>query len=227
MRRGSKTKKIRILQTTQNNVVIPTAELIKDKGVDLRILACISTISNVDDWTAEGSNERYCSIAKLNKNLSNISELLKLDRTKLMQRIRDIRDVGSDEFKTAERSCENKMTSCVEIRYVSGGFVVIDCALLEKLVSTLSKNAFKLYINLLWLCKDKSSKGYIEKAISQEYLCEIIGLSKSSTKTVRKLEQELIDNNLLSTRVEWESSMTYKLNMTKPRKKKYYKLLCA
>lgn len=215
------TNEKKTLQSTQTSVVIPTAELVKEKKVDLRVLACVSAISNVDDWSKEGSNTRHCTVKKLNKNLENMSELMNLDRAKLMKRIRDMANSGSCEFKLVKRECEGAMTPCVEISYSSGGFITIECGLLEGLLSTLSNNAFKLYINLLWLCRDGLNNKSIEKAISQEYLCQSIGLAKSSTKTIRKLENELIDNNLLLTRVVWETVAT------KLRLKKYYKLLSA
>lgn len=37
----------KVFRTTQNNIVIPTGTLIKTKGTDIRILACISSISGV------------------------------------------------------------------------------------------------------------------------------------------------------------------------------------
>lgn len=228
MRKGkiySMKNSTRMLKTTQSSVVIPTAELVKNKTIDLRVLACISAISNVDNWAKKGSNERYCSIAKLNKNLDSISELLKMDRKKLMRSIRRTAGVGSSEFMTIKRECENQMTSCVEIRYGSGGFVTMECGVLEELVSTLSKNAFKLYVNLLWLCKDTAKNVFVERQLTQEFLLELIGLSKTSKRRIKEAEDELIENKLIEVSTKWEVGMNEDLTSSIPITKKYYKIV--
>lgn len=214
----------RILPTTQNSVVVPTSELIKKKGIDLRVLACISAISNVDDWSREGDNNRYCSVDKINSNLDNLCNLLDIDRTKLMRRIREIIKVDSYEFKKVQREVDAKQASCVEIKYESGGFITIDCGVLEGLVSNLSNNAFKLYVNLLWLCKDVNKNQFIERQLTQEFLLPLMGLAKSSKRVIRIAEAELVEKNLIEVRTKWETKIRGDFEGVVPVAKKYYKI---
>ena len=65
-----------LVRTTQNNVVVPTKELIKNKNTDFRVLLSISTISNVDNTTISGSNSRYCSIRKVYRNMYKLCNCL-------------------------------------------------------------------------------------------------------------------------------------------------------
>lgn len=214
----------RLLNTTQTSVVIPTNEIIKNKNSDLRVLACISAISNVDNWLKQGDNSRYCSVNKLNNNLDNICKLLSLDRVMLMRRVRSMISLESEEFKTVKREFNNIKTSCIEINYSSGGFITIDSEILEKLVSTLSEKAFKLYVNLLWLCKDNEKNKFIERQLTQDYLLELIGLSKNSGKSIRRYEKELVDNNLVEIRTRREIEFSNDFNYSTPVTKKYYKI---
>lgn len=217
----------RILHTTQNSIVVPTQTLIKDKRVDLRVLTCVSAISNVDNFLQSGNNVRYCSIKKLNNNLDTIGNLLTMDKGKLMKKVREIAGINSEEFCTRKRMCEQEMTSCIEINYKSGGFITIEYEIMERLVSTLGNNAFKLYINLLWLCKDNTTNRYVERQLTQEFLLGLIGLSKNSKRLLKKAEDELIENNLIQIKTKWETELNDDLTTSTPITKKYYKIVNA
>lgn len=217
---------LKFLRTNQENIVVPTEEIIKHKGSNLILLACVSTITNVDDWTQNGDNSRYCSIERLNKNLNYISELLNINKTKVVRDLKKLSEIGSEEFKLVEREYNGRKVPCVEINYKSGGFVSIDNRILETLLSyNITLNAFKLYINLLWLCRDKVNKTYVEKQLKQEYLLGLIGLSKTSKRLLKKAEDELIRLNLIEVKTEWVRKIGSDLNYTSPTQIKYYKVL--
>lgn len=217
---------IKFLRTNQENIVIPTNELIKKKGSNIILLACISAISNVDNYGMIGANARYCSIQKLNNNLDYICNLLKITRTKAMRDIRNLVGFESDEFKLVKRVYNDEEVACIEMNYKSGGFINIDNNILENLLSyNISINAFKLYINLLWLCRDNVNKTYVERQLTQEYLLELIGLSKTSKRLLKKAEDELIDLNLIKIKTKWVRNFGDDLSSTAPIQKKYYKLV--
>ena len=65
--------------TTQNNVAIPTKELIKNKDCDFRIILGISGLSNCDDVTKEGDNTRYISVDKLNRRALGMCKTIGID----------------------------------------------------------------------------------------------------------------------------------------------------
>lgn len=217
---------LKILKTNQENIVIPTNEIIKQKGSNIILLACISSISNVDDWSQAGGNSRYCSIQKLNNNLNYICNLLDVNRSKVMKDLRRLVDIGSDEFKLVKREYNGTEVACVEINYKSGGFVNIDNNILETLLSyNLSLNAFKLYTNLLWLCSDNVNNRYVERQLTQEYLLGLIGLSKTSKRLLKKAEDELISFNLIQIKTEWVRKVGKDLNYSAPTQRKYYKIV--
>lgn len=217
---------IKFLRTNQENIVIPTNELIKKKGSNIILLACISAISNVDNYGMIGANARYCSIQKLNNNLDYICNLLEITRTKAMRDIRNLVGFESDEFKLVKRVYNDEEVACIEMNYKSGGFINIDNNILESLLSyNISINAFKLYINLLWLCRDNVNKTYVERQLTQEYLLELIGLSKTSKRLLKKAEDELIDLNLIKIKTKWVRNFGDDLSSTAPIQKKYYKLV--
>ena len=213
---------IKFLRTNQENIVIPTNELIKKKGSNIILLACISAISNVDNYGMIGANARYCSIQKLNNNLDYICNLLEITRTKAMRDIRNLVGFESDEFKLVKRVYNDEEVACIEMNYKSGGFINIDNNILENLLSyNISINAFKLYINLLWLCRDNVNKTYVERQLTQEYLLELIGLSKTSKRLLKKAEDELINLNLIKIKTKWVRNFGDDLSSTAPIQKKY------
>ena len=217
---------IKFLRTNQENIVIPTNELIKKKGSNIILLACISAISNVDNYGMIGANARYCSIQKLNNNLDYICNLLEITRTKAMRDIRNLVGYESDEFKLVKRVYNDEEVACIEMNYKSGGFINIDNNILENLLSyNISINAFKLYIHLLWLCRDNVNKTYVERQLTQEYLLELIGLSKTSKRLLKKAEDELINLNLIKIKTKWVRNFGDDLSSTAPIQKKYYKLV--
>ena len=220
--------RLEYFRTTQENIVIPTNELIKKKGSNIIVLTCISAISNVDIWDKSGENSRYCSVSKINNNLNSISKITGMDRAKIIRAVRKLVKFGSDEFKEVSREYNGREVVCAEINYKRGGFITISCETLERLLwNRISQNAFKLYINLLWLCKDNVNDRFIEKKLNQEYLLKLIGLSSTSARSIRKAEEELINLNLIEIRTEWEKGLTTLSEVANPIRKKYYKVLCT
>lgn len=215
----------RYFNTNQKTIVIPTGEMIKNKGADMRLLSCISAISNVANYHQEGDNYRYCSIKKINSNLSTISDVLDIDRVSITRKIRSMANLNSKEFNLSSSEYLGVKETCIDINYNGGHFVTLDYGLWEFIVENLSEKAFRLYINLLWLCRDTERNIYVERQIKQEYLLESIGLSKNSKTTIRKLENELINLNLIEVKVRREIELSDDLSHTTPKTKKYYKIL--
>ena len=149
-----------------------------------------------------------------------------MDRAKIIRAVRKLVKFGSDEFKEVSREYNGKEVICAEINYKRGGFITISCETLERLLwNRISQNAFKLYINLLWLCRDNMSNNFIEKQLNQEYLLQLIGLSSTSARSIRKAEEELINLNLIKIRTQWEKGLTTLSGVSKPIRKKYYEVL--
>ncbi|MGL4911512.1 MAG: hypothetical protein ACRC3Y_03690 [Romboutsia sp.] len=196
-------KQKRIFDTTQNTVVVPTNELIKIKGSDFRVLLGLSTISNVDDTTKSGANNRYVSLKKVDRNMKILCEQMNISPSQFKKHMRTLLKSKSDEFKIVDREFNGNIVKCYEINYVEGGFITIPYAKVEKLIIGLSNNCIKLYSNLLWLCQKDGR--FIDKHISQELLLELMGLSKNSDKTLKIVTETLEECKLIKTEKVWES----------------------
>lgn len=193
----------RIFNTTQNTVVLPTKELIKMKNTDFRVLLGLSTISNVDNFTISGANTRYVSLKKVDRNMDKLCKQINISPSQFRKHMRTLLKNNSDEFKIVDRDYNGEVVKCYEINYTEGGFITIPYAKVEKLIIGLSNNCIKLYSNLLWLCQKDGE--FIDRHISQENLLELMGLSKTSDKTLKIVTETLEECNLIKTKKVWES----------------------
>lgn len=213
--------------TDQNNIVIPTGELIKTKGIDLRIVACISAITNTDTCWEEGNNSRYCSYYKLNNRIEEILKLLDVDKRYFLRELRKIIAQGSNELHEVNRNFDERSILCLQMDYTKGNFITIPYKVLESLAKELSAPAFKLYINLLWLCRDYEKNTFIKKQLVQRKLANLMGYSESTIKPVKKAEEELLKKGLILIESKWESEVGENGIGSKPLHKKYYTILDA
>lgn len=182
--------------TTQNNVVIPTKDLIKHKDCDFRIILGISGLSNCDDVTKEGDNSRYITFDKLDRRARSMCKTIGIDISNFNKKIRTLVKKKSNEFKIVERpGANNTKVRCYEIAYESGGFVTIPVDKAERCLLTLGNNPIKLYCNLLWLCQCDGE--FKPTHVPQKTLATLMGLSPTSEKIVRASMQTLINNDLI------------------------------
>lgn len=190
----------RIFRTTQNNIVIPTKNLIKIKNTDFRVLLLLSVISNVDNNILSGSNTRYCSLRKVGNNMDKMSKTISITPDHFKRQINTLLKCGSDEFKLVEVERNNKKQYEYQIQYEKGGFVTIPYETVEKILLGLSNTCIKVYVNLLWLCiKDGD---FSERQITQKYLAELMGLS--SVRAVKIATETLEKQGLIKIKKEWQ-----------------------
>ncbi len=220
-------EEIRLFDTTQERVVIPTNELIKEKKADFRVLLAISTISNVERFDFKGDNKRYVSLDKFNRNKKVICESIGISTSQLNKHINTLIKCGSEEFKLVEYEHEGEKVWCYEINYKAGGFVTIPYDKVEKLVVGLSNNCIKLYSTLLWVCCKNGE--IVEKAITQEYLLKQMGLSTSSQKVLKIATDTLREVGLINVRKEMETDTLVENGVVKSSKPKtimFYSVCC-
>lgn len=217
----------RLFKTTQNSIVVPTKTLIKQKNTDFRVLSAISVLSNVDDYTSRGENTRYASIRKVDKNMNDMCKAIGISSSQFRKHLRALLKHNTEEFKLVEREYNNNKVMCYEINYSAGEFVTIPVDKVEKLLMGLSNNCIKLYANLLWLCVSKNGE-YIERELTQPYLLELMGLSKSTDKALKVATEVLEECKFIKTRKVWESETIIKNGMpvgSKPKSKIYYSIV--
>lgn len=214
------------IKTNQNNVVLPTNLLIKKKNTDFRVLLAISLISNVDNNTLSGSNSRYCSIKKVDRNMKNICDTIGMSPSNFRKQLRVLLKHNTEEFKLVKKVNKDKVVHCYEINYKAGEFVIIDIKKAYSILKSGSSNSIKLYANLLWLCVKDGE--YIERELTQDYLAELMGLSPKTPKAVRIATKCLIQLGLINTTKVWESDTLIKDGMpigSKPVSKIFYSIV--
>lgn len=215
-----------LFNTTQNNAVIPTKELIKQKNTDFRTLLGISAISNCDNITIAGANNRYCSIRKVDRNMEKLCKTIGISSSQFRKHLRVLLKQSTDEFKIIEKEFNGEKVLCYEINYTAGGFVNIPMDKVESLLVGGSNNCIKLYANLLWLCTKDGE--FIERELTQDHLAELMGLSPSTQKVVRIATKWLEGAGLIKTRKVWESETILVGGMpqgSKPKSKIYYSIV--
>lgn len=200
----------KVFRTTQNNIVIPTGILIKTKGTDIRILACISSVSYVVNCMKSGSNTRYVSVDKVNKYIGIIAKYLGLKPKKVKDQINSILALKTNELELKWKLDEDDIIEArFEINYISGEFITLPYDVFEEVVGILSSNAFKTYCNLRWLCFSSEEGAFVERAVTQEYLLQLIGLSNSSKKAIRNITNELVERELITIRKSYVHSTSH------------------
>ena len=216
----------RLFKTTQRNIVLPTKELIKVKGTDFRLLAIFSILSNVSNNTISGKNCRYISNRKVNNNMKQICKVLGMNTGQVTRGLNNLLKHKSNEFRIVEKEIDGKLQYCYEISYDKGGFVTIPYNTLEKVLIGLGNNCIKLYANLLWLCVEDGE--FVERQLTQSFLLEQMGLSKSSTKILKVATDTLVKQGLIRTRREWIVETDIKdgvLKTTTPKELLYYSII--
>lgn len=216
----------RLFRTTQKTIVLPTKELIKTKSTDFRILAIISILSNVNNNTLSGKNCRYTSHRKVNSNMKQICKTLNMNTSQVARALRNLLKYESDEFRIVEKEVKGEIRHFYEIKYDKGGFVTIPYEKLEKVLIGLSNNCMKLYCNLLWLCVEDGA--LVERQLTQSYLLELMGLSKSSAKILKVATDTLVEVGLIKLRREWmvETKIVKGLPIsTTPKELLYYSIV--
>lgn len=215
------------LRTNQNTVVLPTAELLKSKGTDFRVLLGISIISNVDNNVKSGSNSRYCSIKKVDRHMKKICSYIDISVSQFRKHLRKLLECNSDEFRVVDRIYKHESVKCYEMKYKAGGFVLIPIEKSKVLISNADNNSIKLYANLLWLCVKNGE--FIERELTQDYLLKLMGLSPNSRMIITKATSWLENANLIRTRKEWVSETILDSEGmprgTSPRAKIYYSIV--
>lgn len=81
---------MKIENTSTQNVVLPTKELIRIKGTDFRVLLGISTISNVGNFTKSGANSRYASLKKVDRNMSKLCKQMNISPSQFRKHMRTL-----------------------------------------------------------------------------------------------------------------------------------------
>lgn len=215
----------RVFKTRQNNIVIPTKELIKMKGTDFKMLAIMSILSGVANNTKSGGNTRYLNHKRFNSNMKLICNILDMKVGQVLRLVRDLINRNTQEFYIVEREENGEMQYYYEISYEKGGFVNVPYERLETLVTELDSNCIKLYCNLLWLCVEDGE--FVERQVTQPHLLELMGLSRKSIKIIKSTTDKLLEYGFINIRRDWIVDTEFRNGVpvtTTPKEVLYYSI---
>ena len=188
-------------------------DFITNKKVDYRVYTSISAMSN---RSRDKQGERYIYLDKVNRNIKELSEVLGISVSMLRKHISTLKRMNVEQFLLEEYN--GKLVYRLNYADSEGkNFVTVPMDKIPLLLNGLSNNCIKLYTVLLWACRTG------EKALTQDWLAEQIGLSKKTKRAIKDNIDVLEKCGLIKVRREY--NVKHKLNdgeLTGYREPKYY-----
>ena len=188
-------------------------DFITNKKVDYRVYTSISAMSNI---SRDKQGERYIYLDKVNRNIKELSEVLGISVSMLRKHISTLKKMNVEQFLLEEYN--GKLVYRLNYADSEGkNFVTVPMDKIPLLLNGLSNNCIKLYTVLLWACRTG------EKALTQDWLAEQIGLSKKTKRAIKDNIDVLEKCGLIKVRREY--NVKHKLNdgeLTGYREPKYY-----
>lgn len=188
-------------------------DFITNKKVDYRVYTSISAMSN---RSMDKQGERYIYLDKVNRNIKELSEVLGISVSMLRKHISTLKRMNVEQFLLEEYN--GKLVYRLNYADSEGkNFVTVPMDKIPLLLNGLSNNCIKLYTVLLWACRTG------EKALTQDWLAEQIGLSKKTKRAIKDNIDVLEKCGLIKVRREY--NVKHKLNdgeLTGYREPKYY-----
>lgn len=188
-------------------------DFITNKKVDYRVYTSISAMSN---RSRDKQGERYIYLDKVNRNIKELSEVLGISVSMLRKHISTLKKMNVEQFLLEEYN--GKLVYRLNYADSEGkNFVTVPMDKIPLLLNGLSNNCIKLYTVLLWACRTG------EKALTQDWLAEQIGLSKKTKRAIKDNIDVLEKCGLIKVRREY--NVKHKLNdgeLTGYREPKYY-----
>lgn len=169
-------------------------DFVSNRKVDYRVYTSLSAMSNREP---DEYGKRYIYLDKVDKNLKELSEILGISRSMLQKHIRALRKMNVEQFLLEEHN--GKLVYRLNYSDSEGkNFVTVPMDKIPLLLNGLSNNCIKLYTVLLWACRTG------EKALTQSWLAEQIGLSKRTEKAIKDNIAVLEKCGLIKVRKEFE-----------------------
>ncbi len=190
---------------------MPTQEMVlKDKSINMRTYGAMMLKSN---WGGMFLNpdDRYIYSDKLNNISEEVASELQIRPTTLKRYLTSLKKCKANIFQP---TTNKKGELIYRLKYTDEylrGYTLIHEKALRKLIEEHRDNALKIYLVMLYKCfakmdKDSGKIEYKECEITQEYLCESIGLMPNSRKIVAKCIELLERDGFIKVR------STYKTN---------------
>ena len=166
-------------------------KFMQDKKCDYKTLAIMTLYSNhtpIEHQHETGNYEPYRYLYR-DKIIEFTEEIEGLSKNKISTVLKNMKKLStiSDDFVLAYKNKNEKIYYV--IRYCDDNdrqFVTIDEDMLKYLVWSSNSNTIKTYILIKYLCQHEKEKyNNNEKKITNEYICEQIGLSPNSKNNLQ------------------------------------------
>lgn len=194
---------------------------IGDKHCNYKTLAIMTLYSNYNNDIEDGSQEQHRYVYK-DKIIEFTDEIEELSQNKINTILRNIKKLSnlSGHLVIASKTQDNRIVYTINYRageFITnedgqvidckkGSFVLIEQDLLKYLVDVGSNELIKVYLLIKALCLwNERINHQHEKMITNSYLCEHIGLSSKSNKTLQSIgniTHALEELHLIKKRVE-------------------------
>lgn len=189
---------------------MPTkAEVLKNKNISIRTYGAMMLESN---WGGKFLNpdDRYIYADKLDEIVKDISKEFKVSERTIKNYITKLRKCN---VNILEAMPNKKGELIYKLNYSDENFknyTLIHDKALRKLVNAYSENTLRIYLVLLYKCfdefKDENTIIYKECELTQEYLCEKVGLKTNSRKIVSDCVEALAKGGFIKVRVEHKTN---------------------
>lgn len=189
---------------------MPTkAQVLKNKDISIRTYGAVMLESN---WGGKILNpdDRYIYADKLDEVIKDISKEFKLSERTLKRYITKLRKCNVNILEAMPNA---KGELIYKLNYSDENFknyILIHDKALRKLVNAYSENTLRIYLILLYKCfdefKDENTITYKECEMTQEYLCQKIGLKANSRKIIADCIEALARGGFIKIRVEYKTN---------------------
>lgn len=202
-------------------------KVLTNKNINIKTYGAIMLESNF------GGNflndcDRYIYTDKLDKVVSEVAQDLKISTRTLKTHISKLKKC---DIKILEPCITPKGDLFYKLNYAHDykNYILIRDKALRKLVNAYNENALRIYLILLYKCFnnfDNDTINYKEVELTQEYLCEKIGLKNSSRKVLTDCVEALVCGGFIKVRLEYKTNYENKSGgiLNYPISKYYYSL---
>lgn len=184
-----------MLEDLNFDVAINTSKInLQNKKCNYKVLAILSLLSNRKSDKVNSFAENYRYIYE-NKIIDNKLIIEELSSMKLNTFISNAMKLANNSNLVSCKIQNNKVCYFLhhETFKTHREYITIDSQRLIELIKIADSNAIKIYMLLSYMCKDF-------KLVTNEYICEQIGLSKKSNRNIQSVINSinvLVENNYI------------------------------
>lgn len=170
-------------------------KVISDKDIDIKTYGIMMINSN---WGGKLEGTRYIYEETLNNQINEICDVCNISKRTFKRHLSKLKKCNVNILQPI--TVKGKLAYLLNYSCDEGkNFVTIDNIALRKLCNAYSENTLRLYIIFKYMCRDVA-----ERHITQECLCEKIGLSYKSRMIITDCVDALVSGGFIKVRVDYK-----------------------